>query len=457
MGTDLIYPIVNLFQYSLREGLDDDEDKKLERAKVFYSKFFDNIDHTELQEYRKLEQADREFNANLIKQEKLALRKPLDGSRNAIQLGDTYALHFNLSGQSDDLGQPDKSHQDSETVFRKLKKIAEVENLLPSITGSFGQTWLLIAFVDNPQANKLEIAKKCYDQIDHSSPNPTIDQGNWHGGEVFEFWTQPLSYQSNLSELINAHPHVIVWLLPIDKVDDIEKVDKVIGKTYHHWIKLLHYRHKIFFAYHHSQHTIENRLKSSGIREISGKLKSNPISLHHLQKILLNSLEKFQEHSSCIQFLDDQHQTIEINRDNYRLRCEQMAKEDPQSNLGFLLEFEAKISNKYQRQISADRAYLNSSLKVIENLSQTIQSTVQIERAKSDRTTNLTIAAAGIGLATSQVVCAIVLAQKTPDEKTPFYQTSAFQVSLISGAIPIGFLLIYLFLVKVQNSKSAKR
>jgi hypothetical protein len=114
-----------------------------------------------------------------------------------------------------------------------------------------------------------------------------------------------------------------------------------------------------------------------------------------------------------------------------------MLNEDPNGDLQCLLEFETKISNKYYRQISADRAYLDSSLKVIENLSQTIQSTVQIERAKSDRFTNLLIASVGSGLAISQVVCSILVTQYPPAKNTNFYETYAFQSSLISGAIPI--------------------
>jgi hypothetical protein len=161
MGADLIYPIVNLFQYSLREGLDESEAEQRERARVFYSNFTDRLSDAELQTYLDREQADREFNAELIDPDKRKIRKPLDGSRTAIQLGDTYALHLNFSGQLDNRGQPDTSHRNPETAFEKLIKLAEVEKLIPSTAGSFGRTWLLIAFVDNPQADKSEIAKKC--------------------------------------------------------------------------------------------------------------------------------------------------------------------------------------------------------------------------------------------------------------------------------------------------------
>jgi hypothetical protein len=56
------------------------------------------------------------------------------------------------------------------------------------------------------------------------------------------------------------------------------------------------------------------------------------------------------------------------------------------------------------------------------------------------------IATTGMGLAISQVVCGIVLSQNPPDQNTNFYQTSAFQTSLISGSIPIVLIMGLYFL-----------
>lgn len=114
-----------------------------------------------------------------------------------------------------------------------------------------------------------------------------------------------------------------------------------------------------------------------------------------------------------------------------------MIAKDPNHSLQFLLEFETKYGDKYQRQISADLAHLDSGLKVLENLSQTIQGTIQIEQTKSDRFTNLLIASVGSGLGISQVVCSILVQQYPPAKNTNFYETYAFQSSLISGAIPL--------------------
>jgi hypothetical protein len=131
-----------------------------------------------------------------------------------------------------------------------------------------------------------------------------------------------------------------------------------------------------------------------------------------------------------------------------------MTKVDANCNLGFLLEFYTKYSNKYNRQIISDRNYSDSGLKVLENLSYAIQGTIQIEQTKSDRITNLLIATVGSGLAISQVVCAIVLAQNPPDKNTPFYQTSVFQLSLVSGLMPtILIFLISVVWVKLRRYK----
>jgi hypothetical protein len=459
MGIELIYPTINLFQYNLREGLDDSDAARLDRSRSFYDKFLPSLTDLDLSAYRSREQPDREFHQLLYTdRSKLVyqpLPQPLDGFYYPVQLGDTYALHLNFSGKFD-RGQPDKRPQDLDTAVAKLSEYLAQNKILPTLDGnSFGQTWLVTAFIDNPQANRLDIAQSCDRQIPGNSSNDLVRsmaRGEWLGGEIFEFWTIPSSYQGELSDVLARCPHTIVCLFSADKFDAI---NSQLPETYQNWISLYHYRHKIFYAYHQSQ-LIKKELKLANTRisQIGKRLRSKNTSLPHLQNLLFDTLEEFQSYSKNVQALEDQQYTIEIGRDNYRLRHELIEQSDPSSNSGFLLEFDTKYSNKYNRQIRADRAHLDSGLKVLENLSQTIQGTIQIEQTKSDRTTNLTIAAFGIGLAISQVVSAIVLAQTSPNKNTPLYQTSAFQVSLISVSIPLVFLLIYLAWVKVRSYKS---
>ena len=58
---------------------------------------------------------------------------------------------------------------------------------------------------------------------------------------------------------------------------------------------------------------------------------------------------------------------------------------------------------------------------------------VEIEQAKNDRNLSNTVAILGVGLATSQLSSAVILAQKPPDKDIPFYNTTAFQSSLFAG------------------------
>jgi hypothetical protein len=448
MGVDLIYPTINLIQYNLRDGLGDSEQKILARSQSFYQKFLPDIKY--LEKYRQREQPDREFN-QLLYTDPTAypyqlLPKPSDGFYYPVQLGDTYALQLNYSGQFVD-GKPNRQPQDYGTAVSNLD-LAKISP--PLDANSFGQTYLLTAFVEDYQVAELaEIAISCDRQITRKTSaelTRSISRGKWLGGELFEFWTPPQSLQGdNFQTILEHHPHTIVWLFPAAKFDEINS--KTIPNTYQDWIKLLHYRHKIFYTYYQSQE-LKQQLKSANIAitKIATRLKTENSSLHHLQRLLFDTLSEFQSYSVKVQALADQQQTIDTNRENYRSRCEAMIAKDPNHSLQFLLEFETKYGDKYQRQIIADLAHLDSGLQVLENLSHTIQGTIQIEQTKSDRFTNLLIASVGSGLAVSQVVCAIVLTTDKPSENEPFYQTAAFQTSLKSASISIGLIIGVYFL-----------
>jgi hypothetical protein len=457
MGVDLIYPTINLLQYNLRDGLGDSEQKILARSASFYRKFLP--EGKDLTPYRDREQADREFNqllyTDLTAFPYQLLPKPFDGFYYPVQLGDTYALQLNYSGRLVN-GKPNRQPQDYHTAVSNLD-LAKISPLQLD-ANSFGQTYLLTAFIEDHQVDKLDelekIAISCDRQITGQNSTElarSISRGKWLGGELFEFWTPPQSLQGdNFQKIIEYHPHTIIWLFPAAKFDEINS--KTIPDTYQDWIRLLHYRHKIFYAYYQSQE-LKQQLKSANteIPKIATRLKTEHSSLHHLQRLLFDTLAEFQSYGESVQALADQQQTINTNRENYQSHCEAMIAKDANHSLQFLLEFETKYGNKYQRQISADRAHLDSSLQVLEHLSQTIQGTIQIEQTKSDRTTNILIASVGSGLAISQVVCSILIDQNPPAKDTSFYQTPAFQTSLFFGAIPSLLLLLFLAWVKVRN------
>jgi hypothetical protein len=446
MGIELIYPTINLFQYNLRQGLGDNDAQILARSTGFYRKFLP--EDKDLQIYRDRELPDREFNELLKSSSSASNYQPLgsglDGFYCPVQLGDVYALQLNYSGKLIG-GKPDLQPQALNTAIVNLKNYLEQSKLLPQLDGgSFGQTFLVTAFVDRTQTTALaDIAKDCDEQITGESPKSLArvrKDGHWMGGKIFEFWTAPPSYQGNLQDIVNRHPHVIVWLFPVDKLAEINK--KIIPDSYQHWMRLFHYRHKIFYAYYQSQF-IKEKLKvaNATICQISDRLKSSNSSLPQLQYLLFDNLQESQAYSDSAQSLADQQHTIAVDRENYRLRHDTMSKDNAHSNLQFLLEFDTKYASKYERQIIADRAHLDSGLMMLERLAQAIQTTIQIEQTKSDRTTNVLIASVGSGLAISQVVCSILVSQYQPAKSINFYETYAFQSSLISGAIPIVLIM----------------
>jgi hypothetical protein len=359
MGVDLIYPTINLFQYNLRESLGDDDAIMSARSRSFYQKFLPDL--KDLETYRSREQADREFNQLLYTDRSSSavqsLAQPMDGFYYPIQLGDTYALQLNYSGEFVG-GKPDRQPKYYQTAVSDL----ELAKILPPLDGnSFGQTHLLTAFVEDIHVDKLEeIPKSCDRQITGKSAVDlprSISHGEWLGGKLFEFWTPPSSLQgdkdNNLQEIIKNYPHKIVWLFPIAKLNNID--EQIISDTCQDWIRLLHYRHKIFFAYYQSQ-LLKQELKSASIEnpKLANRLGTEKISLYHLQRLLLDTLKKFQPYSENTRNLADQQSTIAINRSNYQFRCEEMIRKDANYSLQFPSEFETKYIDKYQRQISAD-------------------------------------------------------------------------------------------------------
>jgi hypothetical protein len=74
------------------------------------------------------------------------------------------------------------------------------------------------------------------------------------------------------------------------------------------------------------------------------------------------------------------------------------------------------------------KANIASRLTLMENTIKTVQGIIDIERTKNERTLNSTIAIAGVGLATSQLASAVILAE-IPDkykDNALGYQTSVF-------------------------------
>ena len=78
----------------------------------------------------------------------------------------------------------------------------------------------------------------------------------------------------------------------------------------------------------------------------------------------------------------------------------------------------------------------------------TVRGIIDIEQTKRDRTLNTTVAVAGIGLATSQIASAVILAQQPNDYQNYLrFRAEVFGWSLLIGSIfaVVMYLILRLF------------
>jgi len=102
----------------------------------------------------------------------------------------------------------------------------------------------------------------------------------------------------------------------------------------------------------------------------------------------------------------------------------------------FMAKFSDFVKEKYVWQVESDNRSLSAGLRLLENAIQTIEGIIEIERAKSDRDLNLTIGAAGVGIAFSGVYASTYATQiKSPASPQKSMDVNAVFWSSIGGGI----------------------
>ncbi len=107
----------------------------------------------------------------------------------------------------------------------------------------------------------------------------------------------------------------------------------------------------------------------------------------------------------------------------------------------FMAKFSDFVKEKYVGQVESDNRSLSASLRLLENAIQTIEGIIEIERAESDRTLNVTIAAAGVGIATSGVAASVYAGQIKPPQN-PMDANVVFGLSMGVGIVLSAIVLI---------------
>jgi len=468
---EIIYPSIDLFLYDLKNGLGQDDSKVNANCKAFCRKFYGDLDppafQKEYEELQKSKFSEQEVVELLGKNRFRELPESVnDGYYYPVQLGDTYALHVNYSGKLDANNNPnDKPQEIDDKPFEKLQQNI-IKDFLDGEGGTIGQTWLIWGKLTAPKnSNEVKvIAKDCYTQVvtsDRHWDRDLISSGKLLDGDLFELWYVPSSLDFDWpkppnpgeppqevnkestgekfwNEFRKTSYHVLIWLFP-DNISP-DEMRAQVQSVYEDFLYLLHYHHKIVWAYYQSRYQkaklkhefVEVQKSITQGRKLSAEMKADKLNLKDLRDSLTETLTNLSDYTIELNFLDHQYRTIKINLQNYQDRIAEINRQFASSNI--LTEFGSSdiYAPKYLRQVEADLANLNPGISVLQNLANTINGIIEIEQTKSDRNLNKTIAIASAGLATSGVT-ATILSTKIPEHKISVKET--FFWSFTSGIV----------------------
>ncbi|QMS88263.1 hypothetical protein HUN01_11905 [Nostoc edaphicum CCNP1411] len=461
MNEKIIYPSIDLFLYDLKDGLGEDETKINGNCQDFCRKIYGDLKKASFQEkyqeFLKHKNNGGDVIELLGKAQKRGFPSPLDGYYYPLQIGDTYALQVDYSGQLDANGEPNYANQDIDNApFKKLKE--EITNRLSQQTGTIGQTWLLWGKLTNTKTETEveEIAKECYTKIvsDYKWQRDFIGKGKFQEGTIFELWYCPQNLgvdgKEFWDEFRKSSYHILIWLFPEHISPD--EMSKQVQNVYYDLLRLWQYRHKVVWSYYQSRYQkqilkkeyIEIQPSINQTIELPKLLQTNSLKLSKLQETLTNNLINLSDYTIALNYLENQSRIIPLNLENYKSHLADIEAKYTSSDLEFLKKFSESefYGKKYQRQVEADYAILSPGLTLLQNLNNTIQGIIDLEQTKSDRTLNTTIAIAGVGLATSQIASAVILAQ--PND---YQQHLRFRAEVFGWSVGIGvFFAVLIFI-----------
>ncbi|MCC3418639.1 MAG: hypothetical protein JGK24_25885 [Microcoleus sp. PH2017_29_MFU_D_A] len=389
----LVDPTLNLFSYTLKQGLGVGEP---ETRKV-YRKFLDalaeqlhqqlNVSFTpeQKQKFLALQEkavADLPFTGNLN-------NHSVKGSYRRWNLSDNYQILFN--GYVEDKYEPDKVIKLIESLQYLIPKPPQLENI--------GKTWMLSGWLESgDDAEKEELAKQVYKCLFAKDGVPQ-GSGEFLGGKVFEFW----------GDKIEDNCQLLVILYP----------DEVAFKTWArefliNGLDLLCFRHKIIWAYEKSL-VLKDRLVSN----YNQIVEMRNTSRLNLQK-LMDAMGKLSEFAIDLNYLELQYSTIKVNLEKYEAKLAEIkAQVRPSDDLQFLQDFLDKAKQHYPKQIQKDIDNFRPCLEILRSLTDTIRGTVEIRKAESDRTFQNIVGIVGVGLSTGGTVASASANYKTEIEANP--------------------------------------
>jgi len=413
----LIYPTVDLFVYDLAEGIGQNENKISENRQNFWQKIYgDKISASQLEQLKQAEAGTGDYIELLGDEKVVKFDSSLEGYAYPVKIGDTYAAQFDLSGKIE----PDDKKFAPEEIDRlgwQKEKIISRLNPPPTI----GQSWLVWGQLTADDQDAVATAENCYSKLN------LVQNAKWEtdlkatgqflGANFYELWLPP-GDRGNIGQ----NYHVLICLFPYNSRQSIGDISKTVAKVYPQLMRLFAYRNKVIWAYTQSRPLKASLKDSSGeiqqfVNQLIAGLNVPQVDLKNLQKKLVNFLKISSAYASNIIALEQHENTIKTNLENYDRRLTTIGEEmgtDAEA-FKFMAKFSNFVKEKYVWQVESDNRSLSAGLRLLENAIQTIEGIIEIERAKSDRTLNVTLGAVGGGIGISGVYASTYATQiKSP-------------------------------------------
>ncbi len=447
----LIYPTVDLFVYDLADGIGQNENKISQNRQNFWQKIYgDKISPSQLEKLKQAETATADYIELLGKNNSANFESPLDGYAYPVKIGDTYAVQFDLSGK---IGPEDTKSAPEEIDRLGWQKEKIISRVNPPAT--IGQSWLVWGQLTADDQDALATAKNCYTKL-NLFPNAKWDRdfqiaGKFLDADFYELWLPP-GDRGN----IDQNYHVLICLFPCSG-QSISDINNTVAKLYTDLLQLFAYRNKVIWAYTQSRQ-LKADLKDASrtiqqiVTQLPKQVNARKVDLKELQQSLVNYLTLFSAYANYISRLEEQENTIKTNLKNYEKRLGTIGEKmgSDRTDFNFMENFSIFATEKYVCQVEADNRSLSGKLRLLENAIQTIKGISEIERAKSDRTLNVTIGTVGVGIGISGVYASTYATQiKSPASPQKSIDVNAVFWSSIGWGIVASAIVFAL--IKIKN------
>ena len=413
----LIYPTVDLFVYDLAEGIGQNENKISQNRQNFWQKIYgDKISASQLEQLKQAEAGTGDYIELLGDKKVVKFESSLEGYAYPVKIGDTYAALFDLSGK---IEPDDKKFAPQEIDRLGWQKEKIISRVNPPAT--IGQSWLVWGQLTADDQDAVATAENCYSQLNLVSnakwETALKATGQFLGANFYELWLPP-GDRGN----IDQNYHVLICLFPYNSSQSIGDISKTVAEVYPQLMRLFAYRNKVIWAYTQSRSLKGSLKESSGeiqklVNQFIARVNAPKVDLKNLQKDLVDFLTISSAYASNIIALEQKENIIKTNLQDYNIRLKTIGKKmgNDAEAFKFMANFSDFAKEKYVGQMEADNQSLSGSLRLLENAIQTIEGIIEIERAKSDRTLNVTLGAVGAGIGISGVYASTYATQiKSP-------------------------------------------